>query len=68
MENEEIKEEKKETPVQKEAPAKGKEKKSQAAKELEKKLESLEKDLAKEKDDYLRLMAEFDNYRRRTSQ
>ena len=38
MENEEIKEEKKETPVQKEAPAKGKEKKSQAAKELEKKL------------------------------
>ena len=36
--------------------------------ELEKKLESLEKDLAKEKDDYLRLMAEFDNYRRRTSQ
>ena len=68
MENEEIKEEKKETPVEKEAPAKGKEKKSQAAKELEKKLESLEKDLAKEKDDYLRLMAEFDNYRRRTSQ
>ena len=74
MENEEIKEEKKETPVQKEAPvekeapAKGKEKKSQTAKELEKKLESLEKDLAKEKDDYLRLMAEFDNYRRRTSQ
>ena len=74
MENEEIKEEKKETPVQKEAPvekeapAKGKEKKSQAAKELEKKLESLEKDLAKEKDDYLRLLAEFDNYRRRTSQ
>ena len=54
MENEEIKEEKKETPVQKgapvekEAPAKGKEKKSQAAKELEKNLESLEKDLAKE--------------------
>ena len=74
MENEEIKEEKKETPVQKEAPvekeapAKGKEKKSQAAKELEKKLESLEKDLAKEKDDYLRLMAEFETFRRRTAE
>ena len=28
----------------------------------------LENELAKEKDDYIRLMAEFDNFRRRTSQ
>lgn len=43
--------------------------------ELQEKLTAAEKDrdtaaasLAKEKDDYLRLMAEFDNFRRRTSQ
>ena len=31
-------------------------------------VEELEGKLAKEKDDYIRLMAEFDNFRRRTSQ
>ena len=36
--------------------------------ELEKKIAALEETAAKDKDDYLRLMAEFDNYRRRTSQ
>ncbi len=36
--------------------------------ELEKQVASLEEVLAKEKDDYIRLMAEFDNYRRRTAQ
>lgn len=36
--------------------------------ELEKKVEELENKSAKDKDDYIRLMAEFDNYRRRTSQ
>ena len=36
--------------------------------ELEKKVEELENKIAKDKDDYIRLMAEFDNYRRRTSQ
>ncbi len=37
-------------------------------KELEKKVAELENKTAKDKDDYIRLMAEFDNYRRRTSQ
>ena len=59
--------------VQKEAPAKKEEKKSflkkdKKEKELEKKIEELEAKAAKDKDDYIRLMAEFDNYRRRTSQ
>ena len=36
--------------------------------EMEKKIAALEETIAKDKDDYLRLMAEFDNYRRRTSQ
>lgn len=36
--------------------------------ELEKKVEELESKVAKDKDDYIRLMAEFDNFRRRTSQ
>ena len=36
--------------------------------ELEKKVEELEGKAAKDKDDYIRLMAEFDNFRRRTSQ
>lgn len=51
----------------------GKEKKEQ--KKDKEKIEKLEKDLeearaslAKEKDDYIRLMAEFDNFRRRTAQ
>ncbi len=69
-----------ETPVQEtpqetaqEAPQKEKkgflkrEKKDKTA-ELEKKIEVLEAQVAKDKDDYIRLMAEFDNYRRRTSQ
>ena len=59
--------------AQKEAPAKKEEKKSflkkdKKEKELEKKIEELEAKAAKDKDDYIRLMAEFDNYRRRTSQ
>ena len=33
----------------------------------EKKIAELEEKVAKDKDDYIRLMAEFDNYRRRTS-
>ena len=36
--------------------------------ELEKKICELEDKAAKDKDTYIRLMAEFDNYRRRTSQ
>lgn len=36
--------------------------------ELKKNLDELKEKLSREKDDYLRLMAEFDNYRRRTSQ
>jgi len=49
-----------------------KEKKTEAmdlkVQELEKKVAELEEKTAKDKDDYLRLMAEFDNFRRRTSQ
>ena len=36
--------------------------------ERENKVEELENKVAKDKDDYIRLMAEFDNFRRRTSQ
>ena len=36
--------------------------------ELEKKTAELEEKVAKDRDDYIRLMAEFDNFRRRTSQ
>ena len=36
--------------------------------ELETKIAELEEKAAKDKDDYIRLMAEFDNFRRRTSQ
>ena len=36
--------------------------------ELEKKVAELEAKTVKDKDDYIRLMAEFDNFRRRTSQ
>ena len=35
---------------------------------MEKKVAELENKTAKDKDDYIRLMAEFDNFRRRTSQ
>lgn len=67
------KEEEKEQKVETEAP---KEKKSFLKKdakkakieELEKKVAEMEEKTAKDKDDYIRLMAEFDNYRRRTSQ
>ena len=65
-----------ETPVQEEAAAKEKkgcsrkESKKEKAKieELESKVTELENQVAKDKDDYIRLMAEFDNFRRRTSQ
>ena len=70
------KEMKEETPVQEETAAK--EKKSSSKKEsrkekakigeLETKVAELENKVAKDKDDYIRLMAEFDNFRRRTSQ
>ena len=36
--------------------------------ELEKKVEECENKIAKDRDDYIRLMAEFDNFRRRTAQ
>lgn len=47
-----------------------KENKKEKAKieELESKIEELENKVAKDRDDYIRLMAEFDNFRRRTSQ
>ena len=65
-----------ETPVQEETAAKEKkgsskkESKKEKAKveELEAKVAELENKVAKDKDDYIRLMAEFDNFRRRTAQ
>ena len=45
-----------------------KEEKKVKIEDLETKISQLEETVAKDKDDYLRLMAEFDNYRRRTSQ
>lgn len=42
--------------------------KKEKIEELEKRLAEYEEKAAKDKDDYIRLMAEFDNYRRRTSQ
>ena len=45
-----------------------KEEKKVKIEELETKITQLEETVAKDKDDYLRLMAEFDNFRRRTSQ
>jgi molecular chaperone GrpE len=45
-----------------------KEEQKEKMQELENKITALEESIAKDKDDYLRLMAEFDNYRRRTSQ
>ena len=45
-----------------------KESKKAKNEELVKKIKELEETVAKDKDDYIRLMAEFDNYRRRTSQ
>ena len=60
-------------PVQEEAAPKKKsilkkDKNKARIEELENKVKELEEKVAKDKDDYLRLMAEFDNYRRRTSQ
>lgn len=49
------------------SPRKEKKEKAKVA-DLEKKVMELEEKAAKDKDDYVRLMAEFDNYRRRTSQ
>ena len=65
-----------ETPVQEETVVKEKkgctrkEAKKDKAKieELEAQVTELENKVAKDKDDYIRLMAEFDNFRRRTSQ
>ena len=67
-----------ETPAtEQEAPAKTEKKKTFLRKEnkdkarieeLEKQVAELEGKVAKDKDDYIRLMAEFDNFRRRTSQ
>lgn len=45
-----------------------KESKKAKNEELVKKINELEETVAKHKDDYIRLMAEFDNFRRRTSQ
>ena len=42
--------------------------KKEKIEELENKVAELENQVSKDKDDYIRLMAEFDNYRRRTSQ
>ena len=53
---------------QKKSAPKKEAKKEKKTEEMEKKIASLEENVAKDKDDYLRLMAEFDNYRRRTSQ
>ena len=62
--------EEKETPAQEEKKSflkKGNKDKAKIE-ELEKKMSELEEKVAKDKDDYIRLMAEFDNFRRRTSQ
>ena len=45
-----------------------KDKRKDKCAELEKQVSDLNEKIAKEKDDYVRLMAEFDNYRRRTAQ
>lgn len=60
--SEEVVEQEKKTLSRKE-----KKEKSKVA-ELENKVSELEEKVAKDKDDYIRLMAEFDNYRRRTAQ
>lgn len=43
------------------------EKKKDTTKALKAQVEELQNNLAKEKDDYIRLMAEFENYRRRSA-
>ena len=52
----------------KKAPSKKEKKEKTKIAEMEKKIAELEEKAAKDKDDYIRLMAEFDNFRRRTSQ
>jgi molecular chaperone GrpE len=44
-----------------------KDEKKEKIQKMENKIAALEETVAKDKDDYRRLMAEFDNYRRRTS-
>ena len=61
-------EEKKETPAKEKKGLLKKDPKKEKIAQLEKKVEELENQVAKDKDDYVRLMAEFDNFRRRTSQ
>ena len=61
-------EEKKETPAKEKKGLLKKDPKKEKIAQLEKKVEELENQVAKDKDDYIRLMAEFDNFRRRTSQ
>ena len=65
------KQEKKGTAGEKAASGKEKKKKDKEndrIEVLEKQIQDLTDKIAKEKDDYIRLMAEFDNFRRRTSQ
>ena len=52
----------------KKAPTKKEKKEKVKIAELEQRIAELEEKAAKDKDDYIRLMAEFDNFRRRTSQ
>ena len=52
----------------KKAPTKKEKKEKTKIAEMEKKIAELEEKAAKDKDEYIRLMAEFDNFRRRTSQ
>ena len=61
---------KKETTVQEEKKVSSRKERKEKTKiaELEKKVMELEEKTAKDKDDYVRLMAEFDNFRRRTAQ
>lgn len=54
-------------PEEKKASTKKEKKEKTRIAELEKQVEELEAKVAKDKDDYIRLMAEFDNFRRRTS-
>ena len=61
-------EEKKETKKEEKKGFLKKDPKKEKIAQLEKEVEELNGKLAKEKDDYIRLMAEFDNFRRRTSQ
>ena len=55
-------------PEEKKASTKKEKKEKTRIAELERQVEELEAKVAKDKDDYIRLMAEFDNFRRRTSQ